>query len=143
MVRLQEYSANKVGIEQRLSLFNDNFMDVYRRVIATENGQTAMQSELAQLLTNSSYSLTELKRINTVLLNIKLSDEFQRMLEEMNPAKVLLLQSSVDAVQSEQTAIFREMGLLKREISIINAKSENMGFLTPNHEREKLKKEEI
>jgi hypothetical protein len=81
--------------------------------------------------------------VNTVLLNIKISDDFQRMLEEMNPAKVLELQESVDGVKAEQTSIFREIALSKREMSIIQAKSENMGFLTPNMPRSKLQKEDI
>jgi hypothetical protein len=102
-----------------------------------------MQGHITQLLKDATYSMGELKRINTVLLNIKISDDFQRMLEEMNPAKVLELQDSVDSVKAEQTNIFREVALAKREISIVQAKSENMGFLTPNRERDRFKKEEL
>lgn len=61
----------------------------------------------------------------------------------MNPAKVLELQDAVNGVKSEQTSIFREIALAKREITIIQAKSENMGFLTPNLHRNKLQKEDI
>ncbi len=57
------------------------------------------------------------------MLNIKISDDFQRMLEEMNPTKVLELQDSVDHVKVEQNNIFREIALAKREISIVQAKS--------------------
>lgn len=78
-----------------------------------------------------------------MLLNLKISDDFQRMLEEMNPTKVLELQDAVDDVKSEQNNIFREIAVAKREIAIITAKSENMGFAVPNKEREKLKKEEL
>jgi hypothetical protein len=66
-----------------------------------------MKIPINKLLKDSTYWTSELKRINIVLLNIKLSDDFQRMLEEMNPAKVLELQDAVDSVKSEQTSIFR------------------------------------
>lgn len=49
---------------------------------------------------DDAYVMEELKRINTVLLNLKISDDFQRMLEEMNPTKVLELQDAVDDVKS-------------------------------------------
>jgi hypothetical protein len=45
--------------------------------------------DLERLLTESDFSQKELKRINTVLLNLRISEDFQRMLEEMNPTKVL------------------------------------------------------
>jgi hypothetical protein len=48
-----------------------------------------MHNHIQQLLQDSEFSLSELKRINTVLVNIRISEDFQRMLEEMNPAKVL------------------------------------------------------
>lgn len=99
-----------------------------------------MQENITKLLRDDAYALDELKRINTVLLNFKISDDFQRMLEEMNPTKVLELQDAVDEVKSDQVNIFREIAVAKREIAIITAKSENMGFAVPNKEREKLKK---
>lgn len=43
----------------------------------------------------------------------------------------------------EQNSIFGEIALAKREIAMIGAKSENMGFIMPNNEKGKLKKEEI
>lgn len=107
LVRVEEFQNSKISVEKRLNLFNDNFMDVYRRVITCEKLEVGMQTHITQLLTDCAAALTELKRINTVLLNIKISDDFQRMLEEMNPAKVLELQDSVDTVKSEQTNIFR------------------------------------
>jgi hypothetical protein len=76
-------------VEKRLSHFNDNFMDVYKRVIQCEKQEGGMITDLENLLTENDYAQKELKRINTVLLNIKISEDFQRMLEEMNPAKVL------------------------------------------------------
>jgi hypothetical protein len=51
--------------------------------------------------------VTELKRINTVLTNLRIGEDFQKMLEEMNPTKVLELQDKVDEVRGEQTNIFR------------------------------------
>lgn len=102
-----------------------------------------MINDLENLLTENDYAQKELKRINTVLLNIKISEDFQRMLEEMNPAKVLQLQGAVDAVQDEQKNIFHEIALAKREISIVSAKSENLGFMMPNVQRQKLRKEEL
>ena len=45
--------------------------------------------DLERLLTESDFSQKELKRINTVLLTLRISEDFQRMLEEMNPTKVL------------------------------------------------------
>jgi hypothetical protein len=89
LVRTEDYAASRAGIEQRLALFNDNFSDVYRRVIKCEREEVQMQADISRLLRESSFATGELKRINTVLLNIKISDDFQRMLEEMNPAKVL------------------------------------------------------
>ena len=76
-------------MEKRLSQFNDNFMDVYKRVIQCEKQEGGMIIDLARLLTESDFSQKELKRINTVLLNLRISEDFQRMLEEMNPTKVL------------------------------------------------------
>lgn len=67
--------------------------------------------------------MTELKRINTVLLNLRIGEDFQKMLEEMNPSKVLELQDTVDGVKLEQGNIFREIELAKREIDRINAKN--------------------
>jgi hypothetical protein len=107
-------------------------MDVYRRVIKCEKDEVVMHHNITQLLDNNAFALAELKRVNTLLLNIQISDDFQRMLEEMDPSKVLELQDSVDSVKSEQCNIFREIALAKREITIINAKSENMGFMIPN-----------
>jgi len=45
--------------------------------------------DLEKLLKDSDFSQKELLRINTVLLNLRISEDFQRMLEEMNPTKVL------------------------------------------------------
>lgn len=36
LVKLDEYSHFKINIEKRLSLFNENFMDVYKRVLKCE-----------------------------------------------------------------------------------------------------------
>lgn len=47
-------------------------------------------------------------------MNLKISDDFQRMLEEMNPAKVLELQNTVDGVKLEQNNIFSEIAYAKR-----------------------------
>jgi hypothetical protein len=66
-------------------------------------------TDLENLLTENDYAQKELKRINKVLLNIKISEDFQRMLKEMNPVKVLWLQGAVDAVQDEQKNIFHEI----------------------------------
>lgn len=94
-----------------------------------------MITDLERLLVESDIAQKELKRINTVLLNIRISEDFQKMLEEMNPTKVLELQGAVESVQNEQTNIFREIALAKRELSIVSAKSENLGFMMPNSQR--------
>ena len=65
------------------------------------------------------------------------------MLEEMNPAKVLQLQDTVEEVKRDQGNIFKEIALAKREIEKVNAKTEVMGVMMPNKARDKLKKEEI
>jgi uncharacterized circularly permuted ATP-grasp superfamily protein len=36
LVRREEWAASRAAIEQRLSLFNDNFTDVYRRALRCE-----------------------------------------------------------------------------------------------------------
>ena len=102
-----------------------------------------MHNHIQQLLQDSEFSLSELKRINTVLVNIRISEDFQRMLEEMNPAKVLQLQGAVEDVKNDQGNIFKQIALAKREIVKVNAKTEMMGVMMPNKERDKLKKEEI
>lgn len=102
-----------------------------------------MDNHIQQLLQDSEFSLSELKRINTVLVNIRISEDFQRMLEEMNPAKVLQLQGAVEDVKNDQGNIFKQIALAKREIAKVNAKTEMMGVMMPNKERDKLKKEEI
>ena len=85
----------------------------------------------------------ELKRINTVLTNLRIGEDFQKMLEEMNPTKVLELQDRVEEVRDEQTNIFRAIEQANREISKINAKADVMGVLQPNKARDKLRKEEL
>ncbi len=64
-------------------------MDVYKRVIQCEKQEGGMIIDLERLLKESEFSQKELTRINTVLLNLRISEDFQRMLEEMNPTKVL------------------------------------------------------
>lgn len=140
LVRKQDYSQSRAEVEKRLSQFNDNFMDVYKRVIQCQKQEGGMIVDLERLLTESDFSQKELKRINTVLLNLRISEDFQRMLEEMNPTKVLQLQGAVESVQSQQTSIFREIALAKRQLSIVSAKSENLGFMMPNAQRQKLRK---
>ena len=102
-----------------------------------------MHNHIQQLLQDSEFSLSELKRINTVLVNIRISEDFKRMLEEMNTAKVLQLQGAVEDVKNDQGNIFKQIALAKREIVKVNAKTEMMGVMMPNKERDKLKKEEI
>lgn len=82
-----------------------------------------MAADISKLLTDAQTALTELKRINTVLLNLRIGEDFQKMLEEMNPSKVLELQDTVDGVKLEQGNIFREIEMAKREIDRINAKN--------------------
>ena len=100
-----------------------------------------MADHLKLLLVDTEYSMGELKRINTVLTNLKIGEDFQKMLQEMNPAKVLELQVKVDDVHLEQVSIFREIELANREIQKINAKSDIMGVMQPNKGRDKLRKE--
>jgi hypothetical protein len=53
------------------------------------------------------------------------------------------LQNAVEDVKNDQGNIFKEVALAKREIAKVNAKTEMMGVMMPNKERDKLKKEEI
>jgi hypothetical protein len=73
-----------------------------------------MQGDITILLADSKTALTELDRINTVLVNLKIGEDFQRMLQEMNPAQVLELQISVDGMKDDQLSIFKEIEFAKR-----------------------------
>lgn len=82
-------------------------MDVYKRVIKCEKDEMKMLVDIEKLLKDDEFALVELKRVNTVLINMKIGEDFQRMLQEMNPVKVLELQNTVDGVKDEQHNIFR------------------------------------
>lgn len=82
-------------------------MDVYKRVIKCEKDEMKMLVDIEKLLKDDEFVLVELKRVNTVLINMKIGEDFQRMLQEMNPVKVLELQNTVDGVKDEQHNIFR------------------------------------
>lgn len=74
-----------------------------------ETEEKVMSKNIDRLLTDTSQAIKELSRINTVLTNLKIGEDFQRMLAEMNPTKVLELQDRVDGVHNEQRGIFREI----------------------------------
>ncbi len=80
MVRREEWAAERAGVEKRLNVLNGNFTEMYGRVIRCEEEEAGMRGHLERLLKDANYWTSELKRINTVLLNIKISDDFQRML---------------------------------------------------------------
>lgn len=82
---------------------------MYERVKVCEEREVGMVLNVDKLLADSEQSLREIMRINTVLTNLKIGEDFQRMLAEMNPTKVLELQDKVEAVHHEQSGIFREI----------------------------------
>lgn len=44
LVHLEHYSGTRLETEKRLSLFNDNFMDIFRRVVACEKEEGRMRA---------------------------------------------------------------------------------------------------
>jgi hypothetical protein len=73
LVRKEIFEVDKYKIEKRLELFNSNFDDVYRRVITCEKLELEMATDIEKLLKDADFALSELKRINTVLVNIRIS----------------------------------------------------------------------
>jgi hypothetical protein len=49
-----------------------------------------------------------------ILLNLRIGEDFQKMLEEMDPKKIIELQDTVDDIKIDQTNIFKEIHLANR-----------------------------
>ena len=88
-MRREEFGEMKKAIEERLQQFYSNFTEVYGRVRSSEELEARMVRDIEVLLRDDQEAQAELKRINTVLVNLKIGEDFQKMLEEMDPSKVL------------------------------------------------------
>lgn len=59
-----------------------------------------MDQNISKLLKDNDEALQEVKRINSVLTNLKIGEDFQKMLAQMNPTKILELQDRVEGVHN-------------------------------------------
>jgi hypothetical protein len=66
----------------------------------SEEREIGMDQNISKLLKDNDEALQEVKRINSVLTNLKIGEDFQKMLAQMNPTKILELQDRVDGVHN-------------------------------------------
>ncbi len=66
----------------------------------SEEREIGMDQNISKLLKDNDEALHEVKRINSVLTNLKIGEDFQKMLAKMNPTKILELQDRVDGVHN-------------------------------------------
>lgn len=66
----------------------------------SEEREIGMDQNISKLLKDNDEALQEIKRINSVLTNLKIGEDFQKMLAQMNPTKILELQDRVDGVHN-------------------------------------------
>lgn len=66
----------------------------------SEEREIGMDQNISKLLKDNDEALQEVKRINSVLTNLKIGEDFQKMLAQMNPTKILELQDRVEGVHN-------------------------------------------
>lgn len=79
-----------------------------------------------------------------MLKNLKIGDDFQKMLEKMDPHKICELDNRVDDLTQENVKLNKYFELLKREMERVRSKTEFCNILTPNAgSADKLSREDI
>ena len=65
----------------------------------------------------------QLKRVNDVLKNLKIGDDFQKMLEKMDPHKICELDSQIENLQLNEVKTGKEFDILKRQVDQLRSKN--------------------
>jgi hypothetical protein len=87
-----------------------------RKIKSLEQDSQAIIEDLKASVAKQEASSIEIGKIGKLVSNLRISDDFQKLMENLDPHKICELDTSINALNEKDLKIEKEIDTLKRYI---------------------------
>ena len=112
----REIGQEKLENEKKFGNLQIAVADVSRRIKNVEQETSISSEEIKSLSKSQDVASNEVSKIAKMVSNLKLSDDFQKLMENLDPHKLCEIDTSITALSEKDLKLEREIDTLKRYI---------------------------
>lgn len=139
----KDFAQEKLDNEKKIGNLQVQFADVTRKIRNVENDEKDSKEDIKRALAAQEDSSKEIGRLSKMVANLKLSDDFMKLMENLDPHKLCEIDTSLTNLGERDLKIEKELEATKRYVEKLREKVEICNLLTPSEGSGKLDKDQI